>query len=739
MKKLFIFLYSFLLIVLAAATFLEWRQGTAFTKQYVYGHVWFVLLWALLAVVTFTLLIKKRIYRRPAAFAVHIAFITILAGGLLSYLTGKQGRVHLRQGNPVGYFLDKESGNREFLPLTLELDSFRIAYYPGTPAPADYISYIRVSGGEQKTAVISMNRIFSYQSYRFYQSSYDRDGKGTYLTVKYDPWGIGVTYAGYVLWFLSMIWLLASPRHTFRRLIKHPLLKGSFAFFLFFVLLLPDAKAAKTVSPEQAALFSDVLILHNGRVVPFQTFAKDFTLKMTGKGRYKHYTPEQVVLGWLFYPLEWQQEPMIKVKSAALRKNMSLPKKAALTDFFDEYGNYTLKAGWERGAEGGKPSPLQKGLLETDEKVELMLMIQSGTPLFLFPVNGDQGLQWYRPVDSLDHSVSESKQLFIRHFFPLLHEALQKEDNAQFNFLVKSLKTFQSKEGGEILPSSRKIKAELWYNRIPFVSLLYRMNLILGLLAFVMFFAYLVKGNRFPKSSLRIFSVFLCAGCLFHWMGMLLRAYISGRFPMSNGFETMLFVSGIILVVSLLFSRRFPVLIPSGFLLSGFTLLVADIGQMNPQITPLVPVLNSPILSLHVSVIMISYALFAFTFINSILTLIMYYFSAKNRYTVTKIIMQLTVISRILLYPAVLLLGTGIMAGAVWANISWGNYWSWDPKEVWALITFMVYALALHPVLFGREKKMIAFHTYVLLAFACVIMTYFGVNFLLGGLHSYGG
>ena len=168
-----------------------------------------------------------------------------------------------------------------------------------------------------------------------------------------------------------------------------------------------------------------------------------------------------------------------------------------------------------------------------------------------------------------------------------------------------------------------------------------------------------------------------------------------------------------------------------GFLLSGFTLLVSYLGQMNPQITHLMPVLSSPLLSAHVSIIMMAYALLAFMMLNGLYALILSTLDREADLT------SLTVLSRLMLYPAVFLLSAGIFLGAVWANISWGRYWSWDPKEVWALITLMIYAVAFHRQSIPLLRHPKVFHAYLLLAFLAVLMTYFGVNYFLGGMHSY--
>ena len=336
-----------------------------------------------------------------------------------------------------------------------------------------------------------------------------------------------------------------------------------------------------------------------------------------------------------------------------------------------------------------KPSPLQKAAIETDEKVALVMMLQNGTLIRPLPTDG---------------SV----------------EPLSKE----------------------------KLQAELLYNRIPFTKILFMFNLTMGIV-----FILVDKLTRYKLT--RIDSVdkiqvgkltrngaarslstrqlvnlstklLLLVALTFHLTGYLLRWYIGGRIPLSNGYETMQFLALCIMAFALFMSRRFRPALGFGFLLSGFTLLVAYLGQMNPQITPLMPVLVSPWLSLHVSVIMMAYALFAFILLNGVWALCL-----------PREAEQLMTYSRLLLYPAVFLLTAGIFIGAVWANVSWGRYWGWDPKEVWALITMLIYALPLHAASLPWFKRPKFFHIYLILAFLAVLITYFGVNFFLGGMHSY--
>ena len=680
LKRLLIAVYICLVCLLAIATFLEQACGTDFVEKYIYHTFWFCCLWGILAALAVIALIRRQLWKHFPTLLLHGSFLVILAGAMLTFVGSRKGYVHLTVGNKVGSFVEQESGRRIDLPFTLLLDSFRVEHYPGTEAPADYVSHIRIlrSGQDTDSAScsrsVSMNRILSEQGFRFYQSSFDEDKRGSWLTVNYDPWGIGATYAGYVLLGISMIGLLFSHRGEFRRLMNHPLLRkgGVFCLLLLAGSMQVQGRTLPALSIRQADSLAYEQVIYHDRVVPFNTLARDFVVKLTGRPSYAGLTPEQIIGGWLLRPDVWQYEPMIYIKNRELCRLLNLKTPyASVADLFDGQ-RYRLQDFWQgRQETGRKMSPLEKAIVETDEKVGLILMLQKGTLIRPLPKDGS----------------------------------------------VKPL------------PLS-KIRAELIYNRIPFSKCLFMFNLTVGLLAFF-HLVYCGLRHSSERSGLsrrinRVLVVALYAAFLFQLFGYGLRWYVGGRIPLSNGYETMQFMALCTLVLACLFRRRFPFTVPFGFLLSGFALLVAHLGQMNPQITPLMPVLVSPWLSMHVSLIMMSYALFAFIMLNGILAL-----------CIRRHERMLMLLSRLLLYPANFFLGAGIFMGAVWANVSWGRYWAWDPKEVWALITFLVYGMAFHSKSLSAFCRPLFFHIYMIAAFLTVLMTYFGVNYVLGGMHSY--
>ena len=699
-KKITLVLYLLLITVLAVATLVEHSLGSAFVAEHIYHSVPFILLWGALGVLMIFSLWKKTLLQVWPKILLHLSFLVILAGALTTYLTSRKGMMHLRMGEPSFQYMEGESRLIRSLPFTLELDTFYIDYYPGTDAPADYVSVVRVgthlnppckgglvgsqhilspslTGRDGEGLLLSMNNILSHKGYRFYQSSYDEDCRGTWLGVNYDPWGTAVTYAGYLMLLISMIGLMVHPRGGFRQLLRKVV---SFTILFAFTsgTFAQETQKLPIIPLEEAEEKTDMQVIYHDRVVPLNTLARDFVKKLYGKDSFSGLTAEQILLSWQRHPQEWAYVPAIKIKSEELRARLGLSGEyARMVDLFAQ-GDYRLRQWWQTVNDGNKPSPLQKAITETDEKVALILMLQRGTLIRPLPQDGS--------VEPL---------------------------------------------------SETRLKAELLYNSIPFTKILFMFNLTMGIILLWTLPLTPPQGRGVNGSAKHFTSspwgrsgwgpkAGMGFALLFHLSGYLLRWYIGGRIPLSNGYETMQFLALCIMAFALLISRRYRQAVGFGFLLSGFTLLVSYLGEMNPQITPLMPVLVSPWLSLHVSVIMMSYALFAFILLNGVWAL-----------CVPREAERLMTYSRLMLYPAVFLLTAGIFIGAVWANVSWGRYWGWDPKEVWALITMLIYALPLHTDSLPWFRKPRFFHIYTIAAFLSVLITYFGVNFFLGGMHSY--
>ena len=741
MRKIVSILYIAIIIVLASATFIEHSQGREYVLTNVYGAWWFSLLWALLVAFGIAWIVKRRV-KRWATLLIHASLVCILAGALLTHYFSRQGMMHLRIGETTNQYYGEatENGMRmETLPFSVKLEKFDITYHEGTEAANNYISHLLVTDGDQQTrGTVSMNSIFSYRGIRIYQSAFDDDRGGSILSINDDPWGIPVTYVGYALLFFSLIWMLIDPKGTFRKLLRSPLLKRTMMLIAVFSLTIPSLHAQPTLPKDVAQDFGKLIILHNDRICPVQTFAIDFTKKLYGKGHYKDFTAEQVLLGFIFWGDEWSKESIIKVKGSNIKNQFGIEKYATVNTFFEAYtGNYKLGK-YLQEYYNGNHDDLHKQALQLDDKLMLVMELRRGTLLRLFPNTHDGITKWVSPTEKMPNGMSTQNATFISSVFDRLYQDTQSKNVAHFTSVLNEIKTFQQENAGTSIPSNTKLQAEYIYNKVSYATILFMVNLTMGILCLIYLIYRMTRknpaDNRKDKCIKTLIICIMTLSFLTLTFCIALRWIIKSTLPMSNGYETMLFIAWFVMLTALLVHFRFKNLsdtlsslfITSCFLSSGFFLLVSHINQMDPNITHLMPVLNSPLLSLHVSVIMMSYALLSLTFICGIMGLIM-----------KKSADQLAVLSRIMLYPAMTTMGLGIFIGAIWANVSWGQYWQWDPKETWALITFMVYAIALHTQSLPAFNRAKVFHAFMVLAFLTILMTYFGVNYFLGGMHSY--
>ena len=756
-KKLVFSLYTIAVVCMGAATVIEKYQGSEFVSAHIYCTWWFALVWALLAATATVYFLRNRT-KSWTGITLHLSFLVILAGAFLTHISAERGIIHLRLGETTDrytVFTDGTNASSESLPFQIRLNKFSIQYHPGTDAVEDYVSQFSITkDGQTVQGQVSMNRIFTCGDMRLYQASYDSDERGVSLATNSDPFGIPVTYTGYALLFLSLILMLFDPRGAYRALLRSEhLRKGALltvmAVATFFGSTASAADHTPHALPEKTAeKFGELFILHNNRICPMQTFAIDFTKKLYGARSYKGLTAEQVLTGWIFWGEEWMNEPIIKVKSGDLKQTLQLPDYVSAGFFFDkDMGGYTLGPYVKEYYEGNKDK-FHTQASALDERIQLVMDLRRGTLLKIFPIKSDNGkTAWYAPTADLPSSLDYKERSYIQYVFTLLYDYAEANRQDSICHTLDKMQALQIKNGGASIPSEKQTTAERTYNHIPFATILFVLCLTMGVLSFLYTVTRIcrqcrLESNHDPRATkcrrsdiiVRRFSrTVMAAAFVSLTYCECLRWTISGTIPMANGYETMLFVAWTVMLLSLLLSFRFPIMLTCGFLMSGFFLLVSHISQMDPQITHVMPVLNSPLLSIHVSIIMMGFALLSLTFINAITALTV---KLINR-DATRQMTALQSLSLLFLYPAATTLGIGIFVGAIWANVSWGEYWGWDPKEVWALITFMVYAAALHPKTLPALRRPVTFHVFMLLAFLTILMTYFGVNYILGGMHSY--
>ncbi len=726
--------FAIVILVLCLTSLLDVITGLEGLSEFVYASRPFAALWVLLALLSLSYLIWSRIWRAPATALIHLSFLVILSGALTTYLTGRRGTMHIRQERPAFGFETRE-GEYVRLPFEARLDTFGISYYPGTAAPADFTTRMEITdGGRKYTGQVSMNKILSYRHYRFYQAGYDADMRGSTLSVAHDPWGIAISYTGYAMLVVSFILFLFSPGSRFRELLKD---KGGAALLL----LLAAVPAAVRAGNPPAALpgdvaeaFSDLAMESGGRVCPVETYAVDFCRKISGGTSWRGMTAAQVLSGWAFEGDAWKNEPVIKTKGDVVRRLLGTDcPRAALSDFVTPEGEYKLGGALDE-IYSGQDVKGRKDILAADEKINILDGVYTGRALKIFPVRGADGnVRWYSPADDLPQGPDREKRLAIARWAERLGESVRSGDRAGALETIAEIKKYQTAEASDALPSPARFRAERLYNRISSVTPWAMVCLSLGILSFVCAVVLTVTRRR----QIRAARVTLVSAAILVWLfvtfSAFLRTWVSGHAALSNGFETMQALAWCSLLLTVVLRNKSAFMLPYGFIVSGLALLVAMMGQSNPALTSLTPVLNSPLLSLHVMVIMISYALLAFICLNGVAALIL---SAVKK-DASDMVRNLRRTSEIMLYPAVFLLAAGIFTGAVWANVSWGRYWGWDAKEVWALITMMVYALPVHSGILGWFRNDLRFHVYAVLAFLTVLMTYFGANFFLAGLHSY--
>ena len=714
-------LYTLLVVCMGIATIIEKVGGTDCASRLVYGSWWFILLWAATAVLSVVCLFRRKTHRRPAVLLLHLSFIVMLAGALVTHLWATEGTLHLRQSEAATAFTDGQGGRQE-MPFSLQLRRFDIVNYPGTDAVMDYQAHLSVEeDGHTREMDISMNRIGKHAGYRFYQSSYDSDGRGTVLLVAHDPYGIALTYTGYLLLFIELTALFVSRRTHIRNLYR---MATRATMLLFFLTGGTSAGLAADIDKGIADEMGRVAVLYQGRICPLNTTATDFVTKLCGKSCWQGYSANEIFWGWTIFYTEWEQQKIIRVKNKEVQRLLGIEGQwACVRDFYTSQHDYKLK---DKAEDERLDETVRKAIRETDEKIQVITMFYNSEMLRLFPLADQGGLTWHKPGSTdLPPNVGEAEFQFIHHAMDHLVKHLLDRDAVGARTVIAKIRLYQQEKAGDLLPSPIRLRAETWYNSLQSATWVCLLLLSLSLLFCWLSFA----GQPWPRlQGLHTLYVWFTAAYLS--LLLLLRWRVSGHVPMSNGYETMLFMAWVAMVVTLAVMRRIRVMKAFGPVVASCCLLVAMMASGSPRMTPLTPVLQSPLLAIHVALVMMAYTLLTIMALLSLRCLLPFRLSSAE-------LLRLTALSRLLLYPAVSLLASGIFIGAVWANISWGNYWSWDPKETWALITLMICAVPLHFPLPQARSNHRGYHLFVLAAFLSVLMTYFGVNYYLAGLHSY--
>lgn len=654
------------------------------------------------------------------------------------------------------------------LPFSIALNDFQLERYPGSMSPASYASEVTLSDtgvGVTMPYRIYMNHILDYQNYRFFQSSYDQDELGTVLSVNKDP-GTLITYIGYGLLALGLFTVLILKNGRFNslseKLKKLDAQKAVAAFALVCVMAgsssnvyandeeNPVIQAAKSFDAVHADKFGKLVVQDSsGRMKPMDTLSREIVAKLGRSGDVMGLTPNQVVLGMMIRPDAWREIALIKLGDKEINTLIGLPqeaKSAAFSQFFefpDEIAGYKLARQVEEANQKApaKRTKLDKALLQVDERVNVAYMVYTGSLIRMWPIPNDKNSKWDATIEALQTLPPKDAQMvkiMAMGYFGAIDNALKSGDWAAADKALGLIEKYQHFAGASVYPAPEKLAVEIFYNKTNIFEQLWPLYFLVGFVLLILSFVKILKPNFklefFSRSTLWLLILFFAA----HTAGLAMRWYISGHAPWSNGYESMIYIGWATVLAGFIFSRKSAITLAATGIMTGLILFVAHLSWMDPQVTNLVPVLQSYWLSIHVSMITASYGFLGLGALLGMITLILFILkNSDNQGRLNLAIKELNAINEMSLIIGLVLLTVGNFLGGVWANESWGRYWGWDPKETWALVTILVYAVVIHLRMIKGAYSDYIFSVVSLLSFTSVLMTYFGVNYYLAGMHSY--
>lgn len=638
------------------------------------------------------------------------------------------------------------------VPFNVRLNDFIMDKYPGTSSASSYASEVTLIDQSDNVDMdfrIYMNHILNYKGYRFFQSSFDRDEMGTYLSVNHDFWGTTISYLGYALLTLGMILTLFSKKSRFHELSQKIKKIGNKAVLPLLLLMgttvVGQQKSMDNPIPTtHAKAFSQLVVQdYKGRMKPMHTLSREILRKTSRKEKYESLNADQVILGMFAKPQDWYHEKLVKLgEHQEIRKKISAGGKyASYADFFDQNGKYKLNAEVQRayGMDPADRGTLEKELLKIDERVNILNMVFSGTLLRLVPEADNTDHAWSSAHTHQSHGhESDVAGTFFTNYQSALIKGLETGNYTDADGLVSELKQYQIRNGGDIVPSPTKIKLEIFLNNLNIFTRLAIFYILMGLVLLFFLFLSVFKPNLKLQKVHTVLLFLVIAGFALHTLGLGIRWYVSGRAPWSNGYESMIYIGWTSTLAGLLFTRKSLGGLSATMVLAAIILFVATLSFLDPEITPLVPVLKSYWLTIHVSLEAGSYGFLMLGAIIGLINLILLLFlKTSNLERIKKMVTEMSYISEMTLIGGLFMISIGTYLGGVWANESWGRYWGWDAKETWALVTILVYAFILHMRLVPKLKGLFAYNLATIFGLSSVIMTYYGVNYYLSGLHSY--
>ena len=651
------------------------------------------------------------------------------------------------------------------LPFSIKLNDFIAEKYPGTEnSYSSFKSKVTVEDDKIFDYDIFMNNILNHKGYRFFQASFDPDEKGTVLSVNDDFWGTFITYAGYLLLFFSMTAIFFVGNTRFKFLAKQLNKKTSLIFFLLSSTILSaqslDANlktefidsiiSENAISKDHANSFGKIIIQDSGgRMKPANTFSSELLRKVSRSNSYNGLNSDQVLVSIMDNPGVWFNAPIVYIKSGqkgdTIKKIIGIDekiKKAPLVSFFDSLGNYKLATNLEKAYLSNVPSQIEKDIIELDRRVNLLYSALEGKIMRIFPVPNDINNKWISYPEISEYSYEGADSLYVNNvlnlYFQTLRVARQDQDYTQSEELLESIKGFQKKYGSKVMPSDFKVNSEVIYNKADIFNRLYKWYLFAGLGLLLILIFQIFYDNKFTSHLIKLFESLIITLFVFNTIGLAARWYIAGHAPWSDAYESIIFVAWATVIFGIIFGRKSYFTLASSTFVASIILSIANMNWLDPSIANLQPVLDSYWLMIHVAVIVGSYGPFAIGMILGIVTLFLTIIATKkNRKIFSRKLEELTIVNELSLTIGLVMLTIGNFLGGMWANESWGRYWGWDPKETWALISIMIYTAVLHLRIIPRLNNKWLFNLMSIISFAAIMMTYFGVNFYLVGLHSY--
>ncbi|MBE9517598.1 MAG: cytochrome c biogenesis protein CcsA [Bacteroidetes bacterium] len=635
-------------------------------------------------------------------------------------------------------------GSREILvPFSLFLKNFEVERYPGSNSPSSFASDVVLQDPEmgiQEDRRIFMNNVLKHRGYRFYQASYDKDELGTILSVNRDRIGTFVTYLGYLVLIAGMIVALFVPGTRFAMIARK---SAPVARTIALIMLLLGGSLSlfsQEVPPKDAAKDFGHLWVQDkgGRFEPMNTLSNEVVRKITKHAHYESYSSDQVLLGMILYPAVWQRKDLFKVKHAELHRLTGYRgEMVSFNDMMDSTGSYLLTnlVNEAYAKQVTMQTELDREVIKLDDRLNAFYLVQSGGLIRIFPDQGAENHKWASVSEAMMGQMTDKEDTMSNVFLHYI-SALQMGDYGAAGIYVDQL--HENQFSYELLPSESKQRMEIMYNRINLFPKLAKFYGIFGIIMMVLSFMVVFRPRKLYTYLFKVGVIHLAVALVIHTVALAVRWYISGHAPMSNGYESMIFVAWVTLLAGLIFVKRSGYALALTAILAALSLMVAGMSNMNPEITNLVPVLKSPWLTIHVAVIMAGYGFLGLASIMGLLNIVLYaVLTPGNKTRMEEVILQVTNVNHLTLIVGLYFMTAGVFLGGVWANESWGRYWGWDPKETWALITVLVYAFVTHMHRIPGLRGSFAFNLASFISYSSVMMTYFGVNYFLGGMHSY--